>query len=234
MSSVKETIQAGSFKEFHEPGDFFRLLATTGPVNVEFYYMGRETVDVEGVEAGYAEYFRGEGQSPFDRVRIYSASTQSVQFVTRNGSDVRYDRGASSVSGSVDLNPATLAALEYTSIRPEAATGFLNQSLTLVANTAQQIFAPGANPNGVILKSLLSQVTSGSAVDIAYIAKATAPATVFDGDPVSSVIVEPVVTGTNFFTARIRADELIPAGQGLYIIADTAMTLKVRARWKAL
>lgn len=218
MSSVTETIQAGSFKEFFEPGDFFRLLATTGPVNVEFYYMGRETVDVQGVEAGYAEYFRGEGQSPFDRVRIYSATTQTVQFVTRNGSDVRYDRGASSVSGSVDLNNATIGKLQNIVV----ATASFKAKGVIAANTPELVFSAVSNVNGAwILSASCSDVTA-DVVRITLLSKATPPAGIDDGE----VFMRGQITGsasTRYLSSsQIENYAYVPPGQALYFIADRA------------
>lgn len=219
MSSVKETIQAGSFKEFHEPGDFFRLLATTGPVNVEFYYMGRETVDVEGVEAGYAEYFRGEGQSPFDRVRIYSASTQSVQFVTRNGSDVRYDRGASTVGGSVDLNAGTIAQLR--SPRPEANTGRYASSAAIAANTAHVVFLPGANTNGAILLTAdINAYDNTTSCLGAFVAKSITPTSINDGDVLLTSKVTAIAGASAASSGTLPEMQFIPAGLGLYYITS--------------
>ena len=44
--SAKETFTAGQTREFFGDGDFFRLLQTTGPVTVEFYYQGREVAEI--------------------------------------------------------------------------------------------------------------------------------------------------------------------------------------------
>lgn len=222
MSSVKETIQAGSFKEFFEPGDFFRLLETTGPVNVEFYYMGRETVDVQGIEAGYAEYFRDEGQTPFDRVRIYSATTQTVKFVTRNGSDVRYDRGASTVGGSVDLNAATLAALN----RPETSNGNFNANTALAALAVETIFTPGANLNGAkILSAGFTGWANGLVPGIVLIAKNGAPTSNVDGEVILSNMGPISTVATNYCeSAQLAKEQFIPAGLGLYLISTNGVS----------
>ena len=81
-------LAAGERKEFREIGDFFRVMATTsGKVDVKFYRNGAEIADAPSVSAGYAEQFK----IPFDNVAIISSVTQSVQFVTRQGSTVFYD-----------------------------------------------------------------------------------------------------------------------------------------------
>lgn len=88
MSKLDVTMSAGQTVEFYEPGDFFRLLSANQPIKVEFYRNGAEISEAAGVTTGYAEKMRiGE----FDRVRIYSATAQTVSFVTRMGADVYFD-----------------------------------------------------------------------------------------------------------------------------------------------
>ena len=88
MSKIDVTLSAGQTVEYYEPGDFFRLLKASNPIKVEFYRNGAEISEAAGVTTGYAEKMRvGE----FDRIRIYSATAQSVEFVTRNGADVYFD-----------------------------------------------------------------------------------------------------------------------------------------------
>lgn len=214
MSSIKETIQAGKFLEVSEPGDFFRLLATTGPVDIEFYYQGRETVDMVGVEAGFAEYFKPDGPiGIFDRVRVYSATTQQVQFVTRYGSDVRYDRGASSVTGTIALDAATLLALEQINVRPEVPTTSWTSAAALTANTAIQIVSPGSNGNGLVLLQASACLWSGGISSQALIAKATAPTTVVDGEVLFQI------AGASGAYANLAVPQYIAAGLGLYYIS---------------
>ncbi len=126
--SQKEAFSAGQTREFYGDGDFFRLLQTTAGINVEFFYQGREVAEMIDVEAGYAESFSRE-KLRFDRIRIYSATAQDVKWVIREGSDVRYDRGAATVGGSVDLNAATLAAIKEI----EQPTGFYQSSTPMGA-----------------------------------------------------------------------------------------------------
>lgn len=86
---IDVTINAGQVLEYTEPGDFFRLLEAPDPVTVRFYFQGREVSQAPSVGEGYAERLRvGE----FDRIQLESATTQAIQFVTRYGSDVFYDR----------------------------------------------------------------------------------------------------------------------------------------------
>lgn len=83
------TIQAGATVEFFEPGNFFRLLDTQAAVTVAFYNNGAQVALSESVLEGYAEKFN-DGQ--FDRIRITSATTQTIQYVVRLGNEVHYDQ----------------------------------------------------------------------------------------------------------------------------------------------
>jgi hypothetical protein len=226
MSSTPETINAGTWREWFEPGDFFRLLATTAPVSVEFYSNGKKTVELQSIEAGYAEYFRGEdGKLPFDRVRIYSATTQTVQFVTRQGSDVRYDRGASSVTGTVSLDAATLMALEQINVRPEAATGFYATTGALAANTADVVFLAGANVNGAIVFTADAVDVATATLMMAFVAKNAAPTTPLDGEVIAqSHIAYSANMNPTMYNLELKNAQYVPAGKGLYFISSVAMT----------
>lgn len=81
-------LSAGQAREFREEADFFRLLATTtGAVDVTFLRDGAVVTESPGVASGYAEKF----DRAFDTVTVTSAVAQTVQFVTRYGSQVSYD-----------------------------------------------------------------------------------------------------------------------------------------------
>jgi hypothetical protein len=86
------TLAAGVAVEFAEPADFFRVLESVPTdLTLIFYEAGREVGRSESIEAGYAEKF----EKPFDKVRISSATGGLIEFVTRLGGDVRYDRAPS-------------------------------------------------------------------------------------------------------------------------------------------
>lgn len=84
---LSTTIQAGATLEFYETGDFFRLLECNNQVTVRFYHLGAELVNAEGISEGYAEKFAEQ----FTSIKITSDTTQTLQFVVRNGNTVSYD-----------------------------------------------------------------------------------------------------------------------------------------------
>lgn len=94
------TIGAGQTVQYTEANDFFRLLSSASSVDLRFYAAGRLVVESLNVNAGYAEKFKDQ----FDRVDISSALSQSVQFVTRLGNEVRYEGNVSITSGSVAIS----------------------------------------------------------------------------------------------------------------------------------
>lgn len=82
------TMTAGQRLEFYERGDFFRLMAATGTVVIDYYRNGALVAEAENVGAGYAERFMNDG---FDRVAITSATAQTIQIAIRLGNEIFYD-----------------------------------------------------------------------------------------------------------------------------------------------
>lgn len=80
----------GNLKEFNGVGDFFRVLSATDTLDVYFYYRGKEVSFAESVNIGYWEEFKEPRL--FDKVAIKSANAQTIQFATRYGSAVGYDK----------------------------------------------------------------------------------------------------------------------------------------------
>lgn len=100
---ITQAITAGTWFEYYEPGDFFRILTDSASTtfDVEFYSAGKEIVDAASVKAGYSERFIGGG---FDRIKIRATVNSTVQFVIRLGNIVGYDIAP---TGSVLVNGIT-------------------------------------------------------------------------------------------------------------------------------
>lgn len=224
---MKITFSAGRRVQTNGTADFFRLLSTVNPVTVEFYYQGREIAERVDVEGGFAEQFR---TIEFDRVDIFSATAQTVQWETALGSEIRYDRGAATVNGSVDLNTATQNAL----IRPTECSGRWGHSAVQAANTEIQLFTPGSNVNGVILLSASISASETSVGTQSFLSKAgAAPATAIDGDVYMMLATTSAGTQEN-----LQEKQFIPAGHGLYWISSVTTTVQNynhrAARWRVL
>jgi hypothetical protein len=82
------TMTAGQRIEFVEPGDFFRLMAATATITVEYYKDGKELAEGTLVSVGYAEKFN---EGSFDKIAITSTAAQTLTFATRLGNEVLYD-----------------------------------------------------------------------------------------------------------------------------------------------
>lgn len=85
---ISTPMTAGQRIEFVEQSNFFRILDLAGFVNIEFYNNGAKVSEAIGITAGYAERF----SDYFDKIAITSATSQTIQFVTRLGNEVRYDK----------------------------------------------------------------------------------------------------------------------------------------------
>lgn len=120
---ITTPISAGALLEFYEPADFFRLLEATDPVTVTYYKAGAEVAKAEGVGEGYAEEF---DSGEFDRFTLYSATSQTLQFVARLGNKVGYDKPP---NGDVTITNTG---------------GAFTQSQKTVTNASGQVFAAKA------------------------------------------------------------------------------------------
>lgn len=148
------TINAGQTLEYFEPGDFFRIMEASDPLDITFYRKGAEVARAESVSEGYAEKFRGEG---FDRYRITSATTQLVQIVARNGTDVAYDRPpVGQITGVVGLDAPTLAALETTNAVVSGVVALDAPTLAALENVSVQ------NVNGAFAQSQVTVTTTSA------------------------------------------------------------------------
>lgn len=153
-------LTAGQQVSFNEVGNFFRMLQAGQPLTVTFYKNGAQKVQATSIGGGYAESFN----DIFDSYTLMSPVTQTVQFVARLGSNVRYDtppNGSVSVTNSagaftqaqatVTSASALLAAAStmrrYLLIQNNDATGILYVTLDGSAATALigLKIAPGAS-----------------------------------------------------------------------------------------
>lgn len=132
MINVNTTIQAGGLLEFHDRGDFFRVMDAADPLTVTFYRNGAEVARGVDVGEGYAEKFEG---NYFDRITVYSATTQAVQLVARLGNVVAYDKAP---TGQVQLT---------------GEQGAFTQSQKTVTNASGQVLAGNANRRYLLIQN---------------------------------------------------------------------------------
>lgn len=215
-------LTAGQPQEFYEVGDFLRILSAAGPLTIEFYNQGREVSEAVNVSKGYAEKF---DRGTFDRVRLVSATTQPVQFVTRLGNVVLYDAapvGDTAIVFSVplSLDAATLAEEK----RPALPVSNWKDTSNIAVNTPLTIFTAAANVNGAIVWSMEANDSALVSQTEVFIAKATAPTTFNDGEVIAQSVntVRSDAASVNWCAIRREVPTRIAPGLGLYFISNGA------------
>ncbi|MBN9407629.1 MAG: hypothetical protein J0H69_00640 [Burkholderiales bacterium] len=133
--------------------------------------------------------------------------------------------------GTFDLSSTTLAALESTDLndatqnvlrQPLLAGANWNSGATMAANTPLTIFAAAANTNGAIVWTAEAQDYAASALVQSFVAKATAPTGVLDGEVVELSHLSGI-SSTSFLSAcRLGQPQRIAPGVGLHFISSVA------------
>ncbi len=214
---VTATFAAGESRIFALTGAYFELIDATFAVNVTLS-------DIYGAQRGLmkaAEASFNLKGTDFAVIQITSASAQTIRFAYGTGeAGTRRAAGSVSIVGTV---PVDLVAADVDTIRrPELPTGNWKDSTSLVANTALTIFAAGSNPNGALIWSMESMDQStGSQIQV-FIAKATAPANVSDGEVIAQSHVCARADTNNFFVIKREYPTRIAAGLGLHFISSAA------------
>jgi hypothetical protein len=214
-------------------GNYFRIITTTGNVNVVADTWGK-----------LGPISRGQGleNSLYNRLTIQDASgaPNSGTILVSDANFIDQTLyGSISLAGAVSLDSATLLALEQVNVRPEAQTGTFKSNSVIAANTPETVFTAGANSNGAIILTcgftvLLSAV---SVIGAAFLSKATAPTTSVDGDLILSA--QSNGYGANswgYEAGQLQKEQFISAGVGLYFIstAGCAVNSLRHCRYKML
>jgi hypothetical protein len=135
---INTTLKANQAQEYTERADFFRLLDSTGPVEVRFYANGAEVARAEDVTEGYAEKFdAGE----FDKIRISATANTTVHFVTRLGNVVNYDKPPTGDVNVLNFPAAT------------AVNGAFTHSVVAVATSNVQLLPAKANRRYLMIQN---------------------------------------------------------------------------------
>lgn len=206
------TIPAGGSVQIPATNDNFYVQASTGPVAVRGNTFGR----LRGMVAGM-----GLKGVPFDRLEMFdeSGAPNTVSLMMTPAEFVNNTfSGSVVVVGPQSLDAATINAL----VRPEQATGNWNSAAVLAASTPLTVFAPGANVNGAVIWAAEAQDNVAAACVQCFIAKASAPASVIDGEIIASSIYTVSAGGTNVPGIRMATPQRIAPGLGLYFISSLA------------
>ena len=160
---------------------------------------------------------------PFTQCRFVWSAQPGKKIRVIYGTDTDFQPGSVSqvtFAGNVNINGATYNA------------SFIQNSIAVGAN---QIIAPGANVNGVILSNLniSYNITAGGAASI--LAKSTPPASITDGDAIGCTILTSPGPSA-IFEYQLINPVFIPPGRGLYLytIAGSVFSSQqiVTATWQ--
>lgn len=240
MQTFVQTFAGVTTWQLNVAGSYFVTLQCTNPINVRLYRGGKklDLGDMAGLMAGLEI-----GPLPpldgfpfaFDRIEIDVTGADTIKVGIGNG-QARYNRA----NGTVDINsfPAGSANVLINAaqvlqlIRPEQSTGFYAANSLMAANTPDTVFTPAANANGaIILYASLFSNSGATPFGASMIAKASAPATVIDGE----IIIGGRSQGGNVTVGDLQMPTYLAAGKGLYFISTTVETVSLRScRYKLL
>ena len=214
------TIPAGGSVQIPAANDNFIIQASTGPVAVRGNTFGR----LRGVVAGM-----GLKMVPFDRLELFdeSGAPNTVTLLMTPAEFVNQTFSGSVAVVSGVLTDTQLRASDVgVRVRPEAGSIGWRSLATLGANAPDGVFSAAANVNGAIIWSAESCDSVAANPVQSFVAKATAPANVFDGEIVALATARgQAAGGSNWVVvSQLMNPVRIAAGLGLYFISTNAGT----------
>ena len=161
---------------------------------------------------------------PFTQILIENTAQAGKRLRIFYGVDIDFQAGINAsiaISGAVQVNNTLAQKIPMYQAGADYVTSFKSIS-ALAVNTPETVFAPGANTNGAIIHAInfTSAVAAGLPV-AAFVAKASAPATVIDGDVIASLNYL-AMGAVNVGGGNLNTPIKIAAGKGLYAISATA------------
>lgn len=216
---------AGESKLFAISGQYFELIDATNPVDVLLS-------EVNGAQRGVmrsAEASFNLKDTDFATVQLYSATAQTIRFAYGTGeAGTRRAAGAVSIVGTVPVSgPLTDAQLRATPVvvngRPSAPTGNWVNQILVAANTAINVFTGASNVNGAIVWAAGANDQNAAGTPQSFLAKATAPASIVDGDVIAMTKNQILSSAPMFYKElELVQPQFIPAGLGLWFISAFA------------
>ena len=164
---------------------------------------------------------------PFTQLMIENLAQPGKRLRIFYGVDIDFQAGVNAsiaIAGVVTVNNSLAQKLAVYEAGYDYVSSFKSVTgLTALGN--EVVFAAGANVNGAIVWAAGGVGSSAAYARQAIIAKATAPATLIDGDVIASSTYVPTVNQCQIELAR---PVKIAAGKGLYFFADTADNISVQ------
>lgn len=213
------TLSAGGSQAILAGGEYFRILSSTGALDV--------TVEGKGT---MPDLLAGQAIKglPFSRLVLRDKSgAPNTGFILVASSEFVDNR----MFGTFDLSSATLAALESVDLNAATKTALKTANSygtawtdvsTMAANTPVTVFTPAANANGAVVSKLFALDQYSSNQRMTFIAKGSAPISTVDGDVLAQGIWGAAITGNLFLNINVIQEFVIPGGLGLYFISSGA------------
>ena len=156
----------------------------------------------------------------FTQLLIENAAQAGKRMRIFYGVDIDFQAGVTSstntnISNSLPASkiPVYQAGLEYSSS--------FKSTAAMAANTPETIFTPAANANGAIIHAAyINSSAVNNTTNSTLIAKASAPASITDGDVILAATAGFSVSTTIVTYGNLVQPIKIPAGKGLYAICS--------------
>lgn len=214
MELLTINLAANETKLFRRAGSYIEILSSTGAVGLTLYStLGGQIGSITG---GLSGLFLTADYGAFD-LRDQTGAAQTVQLLVCDAGE----------SGGSRRQPGQVTILDTISANVQTQVG---SNTAVTAFSAQQIVAPAANLNGVIVRSATAEVkanvTAGSA-EGQLIASPTVP-TAMTGLQTIMIVRAADFDGKAFASASFDLRKRIPAGWGLYHCTVNATGAAVR------
>ena len=223
MKTFSYSFSAGETKVF-PGGVHLELLSCPDTVQINYYQGGVELNErANGVSSGYfftmprvmvpivnpatqlTELHDTLGR--FEKVEIYSATAQTIVVGITQGDGGQRSTATQLIAGNAEIG--------YT--RPRTLTTAYH---ALCTNSFTTIFTPAANTNGARIDTISFRgLTSGS---FALLSKSSTPSSISDTSARVIAFGKQAATGSPGFQTPASNNIIVPAGEGLYHIADAA------------
>ncbi|MCM3565925.1 hypothetical protein [Hydrogenophaga intermedia] len=206
------TIPANGSVQIPATNDNFIIQESTGPLTVRGDTFGT----FKGLVAG-----QGLKAVPFQRLELFdeSGAPNTVKLLMTPAEFVNQTFSGSVVIISGALTDAQLRASPVLVRADQLPTGNWRDTSTVAVNTPITIFNAAANVNGAIIHHMEASDVVATAGNQVFIAKATAPANISDGEVIAQTFTTANNGGTANLSIRRENPVRIEAGLGFFFIS---------------
>lgn len=155
-------------------------------------------------------------RAPFTRLMIANSAQVGKKLRFFYGVDIDF---VPSINGTLSIG--TINGVVSVQEQGTAYGASFASTTALAANTPAVIVAPGTNVNGIVVRAASFRVRGQPGQVSAFIAKASAPASVIDGDVIVGTdgMAGDFTTPKDHIFGSLKQFVRIPAGKGLYTIS---------------